>query len=157
MVCGSFTPTSKDEQGETWIDFAGVLHIRDQVVEWTFCNSCFTGCGRGTYDINIALAGGVGDMKGIQELDLCYSDDWNHEQRLGTFVGLTTGIYDRFFLNAKYEARGIGGFALTALNMDFKSHRDDPRMRFNGLWRSALDNKDETESATWSDVKSMYR
>ncbi len=69
--------------GDVTIDLNGVMHIRGRVIEWDFCDGCFTGLGNGNYDIDINLAGGNGYLKGQHTLDLDLIRRVNHGSHLG--------------------------------------------------------------------------
>jgi len=157
-VCGE-VESRIIQKGDSWFDMDGILHVRNQVVEWT-CHDggCFGGSGFGLYNIDINLATGDGSVKGHQALDLIYCDILGVQGPCaGTFVGTMTGNYDNFFLDGRLEMVGRGGFADSLLMVDVKTHYTNSSLLFDGLYRSTLSDKAATESTSWSNVKCLYR
>ena len=149
------------DDGNQWTDDDGILHIRGMCLEWEFDEGPISGTGWGIVKVDIDPVTGNGTSHSYNVFDATFQDD------SGIMCGYTIGEYTAWVLVADARYVGFGGLAgLIAENTttvvygsgvaDYDGVIYDYRCFHNSLQdddKSAA----ETETQTWSSVKSMYR
>jgi hypothetical protein len=143
------------DDGNQWTDNDGILHIRGMRLDWEFVEGPFTGTGWGIVRADIDVATGNGTSRSYNVFDVTFQGD------SGILRGFTVGDYTGWVLTADafyMGTRGLRGIiaknTTTLVQGSGVAYYDGYVYDYRGD-----DDKSaaETETQTWSSVKSMYR